>query len=178
MEFQGSQIKFVAIFTVTLLLISSCKIINPRFGDEFYRVDQDSFSQIELRFGEGQNEACVLNLTKEGVLGRASHSFYPGDNKYFFISMKKLDSNLVKKVQILLKSQDYFFNMNSCFCPDGSSLVPPRITYITNPLTLSIKKIYDRGFNDEDRKRGVIMDELYEAMEAFVPENFKNGYCW
>ena len=178
MEFHKSLRTLVILFWALIFSFSSCKLLHQRVKNDFYRVDQSTFAEIQLRFGEGSNEFCVLHLTKEGVLGRASNSFYSGDNKYFFRAMNTIDSSSITRIQEIVVNAGYFVSADSCYCNEGSSLVPPRITYISNPETNCSKVICDRNFSNEHRSSEKALDDLWHAMELLIPENFKNAYCW
>lgn len=176
MEFYQS-LRIFSLSGGIIFLLSSCQLSNSAVNNDFYRVNQ-RFAEVELRFGEGSNESCVLHLTKEGIIGRASSSFYSGDNEYFFRAINTIDSTSIKRIQEIVINSDYFITADSCYCSEGSSLVPPRITIVSNPITHYSKVIYDKNFTNENRSSVKELDELWEAMESLIPNNFKNGNCW
>ncbi|MEN9939821.1 MAG: hypothetical protein RIR61_628 [Bacteroidota bacterium] len=164
------------ILSVTLAL-GSCGIPYKNYINQF---DRHLFSQIEIRSGEGFNQACVLVLNSEGLIIRESKETFSAKNRYYFVPMPDLDSSAVNEIQNLVEFHNFLSGFKECYCSEGSGLVPKKITFVTSPNTNFTSIVFDSNYLRENRNEDeIILDKIRSLMLKLIPESYRGpGFCW
>jgi hypothetical protein len=165
------------IILAATLALCSCGIPLKNYKNQF---DRHSFSQIEIRSGEGFNEACVLVLNSEGLIIRESKETFSAKNRFYFVPMPDLDSSAVSEIQNFVELHNFLSGFKECYCSEGSGLVPKKITFVTSPNTNFTSVVFDSNYMRENRNEDeIVLDKIRSLMLKLIPESYKGtGFCW